>query len=56
MNDISFQRKEILKKVKDKTEKLDSLKKDLNKAIEEERYEDAAKIRDKIKEIENKAK
>ena len=33
---------------------LEQLKKDLNKAIEEERYEDAATIRDKIKQINNK--
>ena len=40
----------------DKNEKLESLKKELNRAIEEERYEDAAKIRDKIKAMENKEK
>ena len=33
---------------------LEQLKKDLNKAIEEERYEDAATIRDKIKKINDK--
>ena len=33
--------------------KLEKLQKDLKKAIEEERYEDAAKIRDSIKKIEN---
>ena len=33
---------------------LEQLKKDLNKAIEEERYEDAATIRDKIKQINDK--
>lgn len=39
----------------DKTKsKLDILQKDLQKAIKDERYEDAAKIRDEIKEIENK--
>lgn len=32
--------------------KIDSLKEDLKKAIKEERYEDAAKIRDKIKKME----
>lgn len=32
-----------------KENKLDKLQKDLQKAVEEERYEDAAKIRDKIK-------
>lgn len=34
-----------------KKDELENLKKDLEKAIKEERYEDAAKIRDKIKEI-----
>ncbi|MGN1327830.1 MAG: UvrB/UvrC motif-containing protein [Clostridia bacterium] len=33
---------------------LEKLKVDLNKAIKEERYEDAATIRDKIKKLENK--
>lgn len=32
---------------------LDSLKEDLDKAVAEERYEDAAKIRDEIKRLEN---
>ena len=34
-----------------KQDKLQDLQKELDKAIKEERYEDAAKIRDKIKEI-----
>ena len=34
--------------------KLEKLQKDLKKAISEERYEDAAKIRDEIKSLENK--
>ena len=34
--------------------KLEKLQKDLKKAISEERYEDAAKIRDEIKKINNK--
>ena len=34
--------------------KLDKLKQDLKKAIKEERYEDAAKLRDEIKKLENK--
>lgn len=34
--------------------KLEKLKEDLKKAIEEERYEDAAKLRDDIKKLENK--
>ena len=41
------------KKVK-KESKLEKLQKDLQKAIKDERYEDAAKIRDQIKEMENK--
>ena len=43
-------------KSNNKTEnnELEQLKKDLNKAIEEERYEDAATIRDKIKQINDK--
>ena len=36
--------------------KLDKLQKDLQKAIKDERYEDAAKIRDEIKEIEKNNK
>ena len=35
-------------------DELESLKRKLNVAIQEERYEDAAKIRDKIKDIEKK--
>lgn len=35
----------------DKQEKIQELNKELSKAIEEERYEDAAKIRDEIKQI-----
>ena len=38
----------------DKTSKIDELKEKLNKAIKEERYEDAAKIRDEIKKEEKK--
>ena len=36
-----------------KLSKLENLKEDLKKAIKEERYEEAAKIRDEIKKIEN---
>ena len=39
------------KKVKKEESKLDKLQKDLQKAIKEERYEDAAKIRDEIKKL-----
>ena len=41
------------KEVKEET-KLEKLQKDLKKAIADERYEDAAKIRDEIKELEDK--
>ena len=34
-----------------KQEQIEDLQKQLDKAVKEERYEDAAKIRDKIKEI-----
>lgn len=48
----------IVKKIKTskdpKNNELEELKKDLDKAIEEERYEDAAIIRDKIKNITDK--
>ena len=37
---------------KEEISKMDDLKEKLKKAIQEERYEDAAKIRDKIKELE----
>ena len=42
------------KKVESKKDKVDVLKDDLKKAIKEERYEDAAKLRDEIAEIEKK--
>ena len=38
-------------KENDKQEKIQELNKELSKAIEEERYQDAAKIRDEIKQI-----
>ena len=41
-------------KVEKKENKLEKLQKDLQKAIKDERYEDAAKIRDQIKEEETK--
>lgn len=40
--------------VKEEKSELQKLKKDLKQAIKEERYEDAAKIRDEIKKQENK--
>ena len=39
------------RKTKEQTE-IEKLKENLKKAIEEERYEDAAKIRDEIKKLE----
>lgn len=41
------------KKKKKELTHLETLKKDLDKAVEEERYEDAAKLRDEIKRFEN---
>lgn len=38
--------------IKNEDNKLDELKNDLKKAIKEERYEDAAKLRDEIKKLE----
>lgn len=46
--------KEIKNNKKEKVSKIDELKDSLNKAIKEERYEDAAKIRDEIKKEEKK--
>lgn len=52
VNQINIKNKEeISKKVDEKQEKINKLNKDLNQAIKEERYEDAAKIRDEIKKI-----
>ena len=42
------------RKTTSKDDQLEQLQKDLKKAISEERYEDAAKIRDEIKSLENK--
>ena len=44
------------KKEKKKEDKTLDLKEKLNKAIKEERYEDAAKIRDEIKKVERNDK
>jgi protein arginine kinase activator len=51
----TLDKEEIIKSEKEDKQKseLDILKEDLKKAIKEERYEDAAKIRDEIKKIEN---
>ena len=43
---------EINKEETKENSKIEKLKKELNQAVKEERYEDAAKIRDQIKEIE----
>ena len=43
--------KKTEKKVDEKQEKINKLNKDLQKAIKDERYEDAAKIRDEIKKL-----
>lgn len=52
VKEIDIQKQETqTKKVDEKQEKIDKLNKDLQKAIKEERYEDAAKIRDEIKKI-----
>jgi len=48
-NEIKNEKREDLKE-----SKLDKLQSNLKKAIAEERYEDAAKLRDEIKEIEKK--
>ena len=41
-------------KINNKENKLEKLQKDLKKAIADERYEDAAKIRDEIKKFETR--
>ena len=51
--DSKINDKKIIKEGKE--DKLDKLQKDLKKAIVEERYEDAAKIRDKIKDMNKEA-
>ena len=48
-NNLKFQDKE--EKKEEKTNPVDKLQEDLKKAIKEERYEDAAKIRDEIKKL-----
>lgn len=51
-NSDNVEKKEMSKEAK----QLEKLQKDLQNAIKDERYEDAAKIRDSIKELENKKK
>ena len=48
-DNVKYENKEIKEETKDN--KLEKLQKDLKKAIAEERYEDAAKIRDEITEL-----
>lgn len=51
-NNLKFQDKENkTDKKEEKTNPVDKLQEDLKKAIKEERYEDAAKIRDEIKKL-----
>lgn len=49
LKSITSENKSENKKVDEKQEKLNKLNKELQQAIKEERYEDAAKIRDEIK-------
>ena len=42
---------EINKEETKENSKIEKLKKELNQAVKEERYEDAAKIRDEIKKL-----
>ena len=54
-NNVKFEETENSENVKEKNNtensKLDKLQRDLKKAIKEERYEDAAKLRDEIKKM-----
>lgn len=50
-NNIKFDKKDEEKAEKKSDNKLEKLQEDLNQAIKEERYEDAAKIRDEIKKM-----
>ena len=50
-NNIKFERKEEQKNQSNSDNKLEKLQNDLKQAIKEERYEDAAKIRDEIKKM-----
>lgn len=50
-NNVKFENKEEQKNKKDTDNKLEKLQEDLKQAIKEERYEDAAKIRDEIKNL-----
>lgn len=50
-NNVKFEKKEEEKLEKKADNKLEKLQEDLKQAIKEERYEDAAKIRDEIKKM-----
>lgn len=50
-NNVKFNKKEEQKAENKTDNKLEKLQEDLKKAIKEERYEDAAKIRDEIKKM-----
>ena len=50
----SGKEKNIEEHINTKDKQLEKLKKDLKQAIQEERYEDAAKLRDKVREMEEK--
>lgn len=49
LNEFNKAEKELKNNKKEKVSKIEELKEKLNKAIKEERYEDAVKIRDEIK-------
>ncbi len=52
-NKINIEKEEDKKEEKKEETKLEKLEKDLKQAIKEERYEDAAKLRDEIKKLSN---
>ena len=54
LNEFNKAEKELKNNKKEKVSKIEELKEKLNKAIKEERYEDAAKIRDEIKKEDKK--
>ena len=50
-SEISKNKENIKKKTNDKTEKIEELKEEIKKLVKEEKYEEAAKIRDEIKKL-----
>lgn len=56
LNKLDIEKKNETKQQEKQVSKIDTLKENLKIAIKEERYEDAAKIRDEIKKIENEEK